>query len=309
MTRNLFRVLSMNLEHNGRDRDGSTTRWEKAMKIVVRMGADVVLRQELTRADMHGCEAKWQEAERLGGYFPFMASATKESANPTGVFINPRRLRPLQEFEHVTGLWHPICNPAVALVGAAPGARLALASFHLCYWDPDKRVSEARRLLTLGRPGMEAILGGDCNSYPHAADEADTLPDWGKVKNRSHFEQRTVLSDEGIRVSDTRPDAILAGRHGDRPGVFVELGQYAVQERGQSRETALAPTASLWRTDQGPRQRIDRIYSTPGIARAFLGLEVLDSPEVAEATDHALVLATFDWDMMREILSEPAAAA
>lgn len=305
-----FRVLSMNPEHNGRDRDGGKKRWHKAMAIAASVGADVVLRQEMTRADMHGHRAKWDEAARLGGYIPFMAAATNESANPTGVFVNPARLRPLKEFEHATLLWHPICNPVVRLTDCPPTAKpLTLASFHLCYWDPDTRLREARRLTTLAKPGMEAILGGDCNSYAHAASEADSLPDWDTVTDRTHFEHRTVLDPSGgRRVSDTRPDAVLAGRHGSQPPVFMEMGQYAVTERGQTRQTALAPTASLRREDQGPRQRIDRVYSTSGIAQAFTRLEVLDSGEVEEVTDHGWVVAVYGRQEMVDILSAPAAA-
>ncbi|WP_030570307.1 endonuclease/exonuclease/phosphatase family protein [Streptomyces aureocirculatus] len=302
-----IRVLTANIEHDGRDRDGSTTRWHKAMKVMAAVSPHVLLRQELTRADLHGKQAMWDQANALGnGFFPFMATASKESANPTGVFLDTSVFQPIQEFEHSTLLWHPVCNPVVRLKGALPEVKpLSLASAHLCYWDPDTRAREARRLTTLGKPGMETIIGGDFNSYVHAADEAPSLPDWDEVDNRSHVEHRTVIGPNGVRVSDTRPDAILAGRHGTRPPVFAELGQHAVR-LGQSRTTALAPTASLWRKDQGPRQRIDRIYATPGIADALVRIEVLDSDEVAEATDHALVLAVFRWSKVVQALSGPA---
>ncbi|MEV0445336.1 endonuclease/exonuclease/phosphatase family protein [Streptomyces spectabilis] len=302
------RFLLWNIEHNGVDADGCDKRWHRAMDVAESVGAHVVLRQEVTRGHAKGQRAKWAEATRLGGFFPFLASATEESANPTAVYVDPTMFEPVQEFEHRTALWHPICNPVVRLKGCPK--TLSLASFHLCSWDPDKRVREARRLTILGRPGMEAILGGDCNSYPHAADEAPDLPDWGRVNNRTHFEQRTVVNHYGVRVSDTRPDKILAGRHDQRASVFMELGQYAVKRLGQSRESALAPTASLWKSDQGPMQRIDRFYATAGIAKALRRVEVLDHKDVKKSTDHAAVVAVFSEAEMRRVLSpEPADTA
>ncbi|WP_435865129.1 endonuclease/exonuclease/phosphatase family protein [Streptomyces spectabilis] len=278
------------------------------MAVAKEVGAHVVFRQEVTRGHLHGKRAMWAEAARLGGFFPFMASATKESANPTAVYVDPNMFEPVQEFEHQTSMWHPICNPVVRLKGCPKP--LSLASFHLCSWDPDTRAREAKRLTILGRPGMEAILGGDCNSYVHAADEAPDLPDWDRVDDRTHFEHRTVVNHYGVRVSDTRPDKILAGRHDQRPPVFMELGQYAVKQLGQSRQSALTPTASLWKSNQGPRQRIDRFYATPGIAKALRSVEVLDHKDVKKSTDHAAVVAVYSETEMRRVLSpEPAETA
>jgi endonuclease/exonuclease/phosphatase family metal-dependent hydrolase len=252
---------------------------------------------------MFGGRAIWGEAARLGGNGPvhtaFLANATPESANPTGVYTDPSLLRPVQYFEHGTGMWHPICNPVVQLKGAS--STLSLASFHLCSFDPAQRASEAKRLATLGKPGMAAIIGGDCNSYPHRPeDETAALPDWDKIADRSHFEARTIERG-GERVSDTRPDEILAGEHDGRPPVFKELGHYAATVLGQP--DALDPTASLWRTDQGPKQRIDRIYATPQVAEALIRVEVIVTDEVVEVSDHPPVVATFSLSKLRRALS------
>ena len=61
------------------------------------------------------------------------------------------------------------------------------------------------------------------------------------------------------------------------------------------------PTASLWRTDQGPTQRIDCLYATPQIAEALLRVDAGD--EVREASDHALLMATFSLHRLRLALS------
>ncbi|MGP4046839.1 endonuclease/exonuclease/phosphatase family protein [Streptomyces sp. 2A115] len=295
-----FRVVSWNVEHNGISNGGDDAKWHLAMDVLTELQPHVLLRQELTRADMYGGRAVWAEAARIGSHMiPFLASATRESANPTGVYVDRNLLQPTELFEHRTSMWHPICNPVVQLSGAA--RKLSLASFHLCSFSPANRAVEAHRLVTLGKPGLETIIGGDCNSYPHrTADEIAALPDWSQIEDRSHFVHRTIERN-GKRLSDTVPDEILTGEHEGWPPVFVDLAHRAATVLGQPE--ALAPTASLWRGDQGPRQRIDRMYATPRIAEALVRLEVVATDEVIEASDHALVMATFSFDALRRALS------
>ncbi|MFE0130171.1 endonuclease/exonuclease/phosphatase family protein [Streptomyces sp. NPDC059037] len=300
----VFRVVSWNVEHNGISREGGDERWHLAMDVLTTLKPHVLLRQELTRADTFGRRAVWAEATRLGRLIPFLASATPESANPTGVYTDPSVCEPTEYYEHTTKMWHPICNPVVRVKGAS--SKLHLASFHLCSFNPAQRKSEAKRLTVLGKPGMASIIGGDCNSYPHTTDETVALPDWSTVADRSHFEQRTIERD-GRRVSDTVPDEILAGTHDGYPPLFVDLGHYAGTALGQPE--GLAATSSLWRTDQGPKQRIDRIYATPQIALALTQLEVIVTDDVIEASDHPPVVATFSLSKLRRALSAPRAAA
>ncbi|WP_245699922.1 endonuclease/exonuclease/phosphatase family protein [Streptomyces roseifaciens] len=295
-------MVSWNREHNGIGRDGSDDRWHLGVDLLARLKAHVVLRQELTGAHRNGGRALWAEASRLGRRIPFLVGATPESPNRTGVFLDPALCEPAACYEHVTGMWHPVCNPVVRLDGTA--RPLSLASFHLCSHDPARRATEAKRLTTLGKPGMSAIIGGDTNSYPHRPDEADWLPDWSTISDRSHFEHRTITAADGQRVSDTIPDEILAGEHHGLPPVFVELGYYAATALEQPQ--ALTATASLWRTDQGPRQRIDRIYATPDVAAALTRLEVIDTDEVREASDHAVVVADFSLAALRHALTTSA---
>ncbi|MCT2589809.1 endonuclease/exonuclease/phosphatase family protein [Streptomyces sp. N2-109] len=298
-----FRVVSWNLEHNGLGRDGADHHWYLAMDILTGLRPHVVLRQELTRATLNGRRAMWAEAARLGGdgpqFIPFMASATPESPNPTGIYLDPSLCRTTEDHEHTTGIWHPICNPVVRLRGAL--SKLSLASYHLSSFDPTRRASEAKRLTTLGKPGMAAIIGGDANSYPHRRQaEKAPLPDWNEISDRSHFEHRTIERG-GTRICDTQPDQILAGEHHGLPPVFIELGHHAATRLGQP--DALLPTASLRRTDQGPPQRIDRIYATPQIAAALTRLETLDTDDVRKVSDHAPVLATFNLTALQHALA------
>ncbi|MFG2351546.1 exonuclease/endonuclease/phosphatase family protein [Streptomyces phaeochromogenes] len=295
-----FRVVSWNVEHNGTSNSGDDAKWHLAMDVLAELRPHVLLRQELTRADMFGGRAVWAEAARVGSrMIPFLARATRESANPTGVYVDRNLLRPIEFFEHRTSMWHPICNPVVQLSGAA--RRLSLASFHLCAFSPANRAVEAHRLVSLGKPGLETIIGGDCNSYPHrTADEMAPLPDWNLIKDRSHFLHRTIERN-GTRLSDTVPDEILAGEHDGWAPVFVDLAHHAATVLGQPE--ALAPTASLWRQDQGPRQRIDRLLATPRTAQALTRVEVIATDEVVEVSDHALVMATFSLHGLRRALS------
>ncbi|MFJ1551634.1 hypothetical protein [Streptomyces sp. NPDC088246] len=122
------------------------------------------------------------------------------------------------------------------------------------------------------------------------------LPDGDKVEDRVHYQHRTIER-AGRRVSDTRPDEILSG--GDP--VFTDLGLHAATVLGQP--GALAATASLKHTDHGPAQRIDRMYCTPDLAPALTAFEVLATDDVRAVSDHALLLARFDLDVLRRVLA------
>jgi hypothetical protein len=295
-----FRVVSWNVEHNGISNSGDQAKWHLAMDVLAELQPHVLLRQELTRADMYGGRAVWAEAARIGSHMiPFLASATRESANPTGVYVDRNLLQPNEFFEHRTSMWHPICNPVVQLSGAA--RNLSLASFHLCSFSPANRAVEAHRLVTLGKPGLETIIGGDCNSYPHrTADEIAALPDWSQIEDRSHFVHRTIERN-GKRLSDPIPDEILAGEHeGWPPSSWIwptTRRPYWANRRPWSRRR---------RCGAGTRGRgSESIACTRrrGSPRALVRVEVIATDEVIEASDHALVMATFSFDALRRALS------
>jgi hypothetical protein len=226
------------------------------------------------------------------------------------VFVDTTVFDVCANYTHATNGWLPITNPVVRLRGEPHTKPLSLASFHLCAYDPATREREARRLVTIAAAGRQALIGGDCNSYPHRTDEEVVpLPDWSTVTDPNHFHHRTVLGPDGSAVSDTRPDRILAGRTPGADPVFVELGHHAATDLLQ--EDGFAATASLWRSDQGRRSRIDRLYATAGVADALVSFEVVASEDVASASDHALLVASFDRDLLRDALtptSAPAAA-
>jgi endonuclease/exonuclease/phosphatase family metal-dependent hydrolase len=299
VTHNELRVLSWNIEHNGLDHDGTDARRQAALDIMAGYRPHIVLRQELTGAAAHGSAPLYQEASRLGGLVPFMAPATPESPNPTGILIDPDVVEVEAGHPHVTNMWHPICNLVVRLHGARK--TLSLASAHLCSFSGQTRAVEAKRLTVLGARGRTALFGGDFNSYPHRADDEPTpLPDWSVVTDPVHYEHRTVER-TGTRVSDTVPDEILAG--GPKP-IFTDLGHYAGTEMKQPR--AMAPTAHLGRAELGELQRIDRMYCSPHLAPTLVAFEVIAIDAVREASDHALLATTFDLTEFRKALSPTA---
>ena len=293
-----LRVACWNLEHNGNGdhRPGRGDRRAMAHELLADVRPHIMLRQELTGAAADGNRALYEEAARLGGLTAFMAPATPESPNATGVMVDPALFEIVSSHDQVTGMWHPASNPVVRLKGTRKP--VSLASVHLSSWDPVQRASEARRLTFLANGGRSAIFGGDMNSYPHRRDtEAVALPDWDAVGKSDplHYEHRTIERN-GQRVSDTVPDEVFTGS-----GIFIDLAHHAGTVLKQP--NAMKATASLWRTDQGTRSRIDRMYCTPDLAPALLSLEVVADGNVAEASDHALLVARFSLAKLRQALT------
>ncbi|MEV8033592.1 endonuclease/exonuclease/phosphatase family protein [Streptomyces sp. NPDC086182] len=300
----VIRIACWNVEHNGlagHTASGDDRRRHLAHQVLRAHRPHIVLRQELTLAHLDGKRPLHEEGKQLG-LSAVMAPGNPESPNPTGVLFDPSLFALHAEYAHVTNGWHPICNPVLTLRGDTDATKpLSLASFHLCSYDPATRETEAKRLVTLGGQKRTAVIGGDCNSYPHRTDdESVPLPDWTEVKDPAHFEHRTVRTAAG-RASDTIPDEVLASTKPGGGRIFVELGHHAATELSQP--GALEATASLWRKDQGHRSRIDRMYCTPDLAPALMSLEVFADDSVAEASDHALVLATFDRTAFRRALT------
>ncbi|MEV6134439.1 hypothetical protein AB0M05_47935 [Streptomyces violaceusniger] len=123
-------MVSWNVERNGLS-SGADGRWHLAMDILAALKPHILLRQELRRADMHGERALWAEAARLGGHTPFLADATRESANPTGVYTDPGLCQPTEYRQ--SWAW-PACGGYGPLLGTAGlaadnllGARVVLA--------------------------------------------------------------------------------------------------------------------------------------------------------------------------------------
>jgi endonuclease/exonuclease/phosphatase family metal-dependent hydrolase len=307
----LVRVACWNVEHNGHasHRAGANQdRRHLAIDTLRSYRPHIILRQEMTHAALDGAADLYEEAAAIGPLQCFLSPATPESPNPTAVFVDTSMFEVRASYTHVTNGWHPITNPVVRLRGETHTKPLSLASFHLCSYDSATREREARRLTTIAAAGREVLIGGDCNSYPHRTDEEVVpLPDWFTVTDATHFHHRTVLGPDGSAVSDTLPDQILAGRTPGGDAVYVELGHHAATDLLQA--DGFAATASLWRSDQGRPSRIDRIYATAGVADALVSFEVIANEDVAVASDHALLVATFDLALLRDALTPTSAPA
>ncbi|MFF2189741.1 endonuclease/exonuclease/phosphatase family protein [Streptomyces sp. NPDC058155] len=291
-----IRVAIWNVEHNGFDPDGSDERRHRAYEVMARLEPHIVLRQEETNAWHNHGRIRHQEAQRLG-LTSCLSPMSPDSRTPAAVLYDPALFTLVEEITWSTGIGKPMAIPVVRMKGTSQP--LSLASVHLCPWSPQIRAIEASRLTVLGEPGKYALFGGDMNSYPHRTGaEKVALPNWSDpaLTDAAHFQHRTVERD-GKRVSDTVPDEILAGGK----TVFTELGHLAGMVRHQP--GALDPTASLWRRDQGPRQRIDRLYCTPNLSGALISLEVVADDEVTAVSDHALLLARFDRAAMQRALT------
>jgi endonuclease/exonuclease/phosphatase family metal-dependent hydrolase len=297
-----LRVVCWNVEHGGfaGHLGGDSGRRRRAHEILRGYAPHIVLRQEMTHGHADGARLLHQEAAALG-LTGLIAPATPESPNPTAVMYDPAVFALAAEYQHVTAGWYPICNPVVVLRGDQLATRpLSLASVHLCAHSPTIRATEARRLaVALGTHGRTAILGGDFNSYPHrTAYETVPLPDWTTIPDPVHYQVRTVTTSTGTRTSDTQPDEILCGTTPNGRRVFTDLAHTAA---ALGQPGALAATANLHRTDQGVRSRIDRMYATPDLAPALRSLRVDDT--VTDASDHALLIAEFDFAAFRNALT------
>ncbi|ONK10062.1 endonuclease/exonuclease/phosphatase family protein [Streptomyces sp. MP131-18] len=300
--RDVLVAVTWNIERSGIDADGRDDRWHLAMDVLAEIRPHLFFRQELKDPGKDGGAALFEEAERLK-LTPLAAAPIPESRNAVAVMADPDLFTVTAHHEHATRMWHPISNPVVRLrdpQGRPHGRPIHLASIHLCSHDPAGRATEAQRLTTLGDHGRSALFAGDMNSFVHRPQcEIQPFPDWAEIADSVYFRQRTIrIGDE--HVPDTEPDRILAGIGPNGRSVFTELGHFAATELGQTE--ALQPTATLWRTDQGPPQRIDRLYSTDDIADALISVTTVVNDDVREASDHAPVVAKFSLPRLRHSL-------
>jgi endonuclease/exonuclease/phosphatase family metal-dependent hydrolase len=294
-------VACWNIEQNGIDDNGERERRDTALDVLEELRPHILLRQEETGAWDNDEQLRKEEAGRLG-LRSVLSEVGTDSRNPVAVLYNEELFAPVEEQVWRTEMRKTTRFPLLRLAEAP--TPFAVVSVHLPHFSPQLRQVVAQRLTTLADQGKSALVGGDFNSYPHRA-EAETvpLPDWRTVQDPVHYEHRTVWRGTE-RVSDVEPDRILAGVAPGGRAVYQELGQYAATELDQPQ--ALTPTATLWRTDQGAAQRIDRIYATSDIATALTGLEVITDGAVRLASDHALIIARFSLPDLRQALT-PAA--
>ncbi|WP_172387337.1 endonuclease/exonuclease/phosphatase family protein [Streptomyces sp. MNP-20] len=288
-------VAQWNLEHDG-GADGA--RWEQAHEILRAYQPDIVMRQEMTYSHQRG-QQRLHATEHILGLRGFLAPPTPESPNSTALFVNPKLFQVDAVYPHHTLWWHPMSN-VVAYFQDCPRP-LSLGSFHLCSHDADTRLTEARRMTTLARPGMVSLIAGDCNSYPSNPEPGIPLPDWDTVTDRAHMVHRTYLSSTGERHSDIRPDIVLTDAR------FEDAARYAADHLGQPH--ALAPTAGQCKPHQGGPQRIDRAYACGGLAAALESVEIIDTKETREVGDHSLGIFRLNRGRLRRLLREAPPAA
>ncbi|MFH8793863.1 endonuclease/exonuclease/phosphatase family protein [Streptomyces sp. NPDC017941] len=291
----MLTVAQWNIEHDGGE---DAKRWELAHDVVRTYHPEVFLRQEMTRSHQYG-HRRLHEAEHVLGLRGFITPATPENQNATGLFLDPHMFNVDGVYPRTTLNWHPVCN-VVAYLEDCPRP-ISFASFHLCFYDAETRLTEARRLTTLTKPGMVGLLGGDCNSYPRNPEPRTPLPDWDTVSDRAHMVHGTYLDPQGHRHSDTRPDTELTAAG------YIDLARHAADHLGQPH--ALAATAGHDKPEQGGPRRTDRAYAFGGLAAALDSVEVIDTHETRAVSKHSLVLYLFHEDRLRQLLKRTAAEA
>lgn len=291
---NRLRAVSWNVADNGR----TPSIRRQAHDMLADTKPHVVFRQELPGAHLSGMRGLHEEANRLGLIAFMCLPQPGRSQRPVGVMVDPALFEVLAHEERGQG-WKPICIITARIRGTR--RELNLASGHLCHNDPTTRATEARGLTDLADHRQSALVGLDTNSYPVPTPLEEPLPDLHNIADPVHFEHRTIWRG-GHRVPDTVPDEILTGAHrggrSDVPGPFIDLARHAAYNLNPPQPEALAPTASLTRTDQGPPQRVDRIYSTPDLTPALARVTVRTGTAVSAVTDHGMVIADFDLDVL-----------
>lgn len=291
-------IAQWNLQDDGGP--DPSERWHDAHGLLARHRPDIVLRQEAKHSRAHGhrrLHAAEAELEGLRGFL----SAPNPGADAdiaTAVFIRPELFRVLDSRPRAKPWW---LHPAVVSVqlGDCP-VPLNIVSFHMSWFSPDLRLTEAQWLTTLAQPGMITLAGGDTNSYPRNP-EGLPLPDWTTVTDRAHVAHRTLTDTDGRR-SDTRPDEVLT------TAGYVDLARHAADHLNHHR--ALAATAGHDKTDQSGPQRIDRAYAAGSLADALTGFEVIDTSDTRRVSDHSLLIYHLNHARLERLLrQQPATAA
>ncbi|QKW08027.1 endonuclease/exonuclease/phosphatase family protein [Streptomyces sp. NA04227] len=275
------------------DADGGAdgVHWGHAHDILDLYRPDIVLRQEAKHSRAGGERRLHAAADRLGlvDYLSAPDPGNKDDI-ATSILIRPGMFTVLRNNPVMKPWWlHP--THLVVRFGNCPRL-LNLVSFHMCFYDPTTRATEARWLTTLANREMATIVGGDTNSY--TVDPGPVPPPQWPVGDRAHMVHRTIPEADGELVRDTEPDRILCDAG------YTDLAAYT--ECGLTQSSARNPTAGYRRRDQGGPQRIDRVYGY-GIHPAVVGVEVVDNDETRSVSDHALFLVRLDRGRLERVLS------
>jgi endonuclease/exonuclease/phosphatase family metal-dependent hydrolase len=296
--------LVFNFERNGK---GDAARRLRAHERLASMNPHLVLRQEMWGSERDGAAVLYELEDVLG------LRAWLGQGASTAVFADPAVFRPLREYVQSASVW---VQPPTALAfrfAPAGGESLPIvvASYHLNYASEAGRLAEAQWLTNFADTGWEmpdgrqvklpAIMGGDNNSYPVAAEGELPLPVLNQIDDRPHRVHRSYVSTGGRRLMDTRPDETLR-----LAGLEDVARHWAGTRNGTS--AALARTSSSSPT-HGPDSRIDRAYASRLLLPAVTGVDVIEvEPDVS---DHHIVRFRLDADILADILNgqvQPAAA-
>ncbi|MEU3001311.1 endonuclease/exonuclease/phosphatase family protein [Streptomyces sp. NPDC006995] len=293
-----LRFVCWNLERNGA---GDPEIRRAAAETLRRLQPDIVLRQEMFRADERGhtiFNEQCRELDMQGVLGPGACTA---------ILFNPRRFHLLRDWSGDRGPHFVLPPTAITLSfpEAGPDASpFNAVSFHFAYASAEQRQLEAEWTTTWADKGWQApdgsplvlpaIFGGDGNSYPESGTAGDLpLPDVAAIQDRPHRLHRSRRGSDGVRVPDTEPDHTLR-----TAGLEDVARHWATAEGGNP--TALARTVSSSAT-HGPDCRIDRLYVTTGLLPAVTGFEVHEVP--LRVSDHHIPVVTVDSRVFADLLT------
>ncbi|MDT3397007.1 ATP-binding protein [Streptomyces sp. B1866] len=254
--------------------------WHLAHELLADHQPDIFLRQGMTHGRTMGGR-RLRVSEDLLGMRGALSAPNRNAVAyrdiATAVFVRPEVFRILAVYPVAKPWWlHPA--HVVLRFGECP-TPLNVVSFSLCGFDPHTRESEARWLTTLAEPGAVTLAGGNTNSYPYRPEPVE-LPDWAQVTDLAHECGRTVRTRDGW-IADTRPDEVLA------MAGYRDLARDLCARIGRSK--ALAPTAGFRGLGRGGPERVDRVYGV-GLSEVVTSVEVVNTHQTREVSDHALVL-------------------
>ncbi|MCX4677634.1 endonuclease/exonuclease/phosphatase family protein [Streptomyces sp. NBC_01433] len=283
-------VAVWNIEADG-GRNGE--RRDFALDILAALKPDVVLQQEAKHSRERGGRLLHSAEKRLNlRGFLSAPNPDVDADIATAVYLRPDMFHIAEQKPRAKPWWLHPCHVKTQL-GDCP-VPLNFVSFHMCFFDADQRLTEARWLTTLAQ---DATIGaGDTNSFPRCS-ERIALPNWATVSDRAHMVHRTYVDSQGGRHSDTRPDGALIDAG------YVDLARHAADHLGSNGKKALDATASFTNARQGGPQRIDRGYAAGGLEAALEHVEVIDNEDTRAASDHALLLFRFNRGRLERLLT------
>lgn len=290
------RVATCNFELNG---TGDASKRHRMAQLWTELQLDLLLRQEpWDAADNGNLLAHW--ADDRTGLRTFLGPRSR-----TAVAVNPKRFTVIREWPETAPMWMlPPTALTLRLTAAGPGSvPIVGASGHLNYFSPRLRAIEAEAFTTYAdrshrtssgtRVRLPVIAGFDTNSFAIPGTPGDpALPILEHIADQPHRAHRFIVRPDGRRVPDTQPDEIL--RTAGMEDVARHLGM-------QGRATAVARTVTACDT-HGPDSRIDRIYVSRHLLDALTDVEVHEVPP--ELSDHHIVVATFDAEILAGLLQE-----